>query len=407
MKTNAPRKTGGAFLYPAMDMNTLTKLVKAKAHELGFTLVGVCAPGAMASYDRYLAWLEAGYQADMDYLSRQPQVEKREDPQRILPECESILVLAAPYDKPELIAEAGRGQTAAYASGKDYHDVLPERLQAIVAFIEHQVGGPVPNRYYTDTGPILERELAQRAGLGWIGKNSMLINPQQGSYFLLAEILLGIELVPDAAFEADHCGTCTRCIEACPTDCILPERTLDAARCISYLTIENKGAIAEKLRGAIGDWVFGCDICQQVCPWNERFAPTAGDEAFRANEGSKAAELEAYLELDQPGFAAAFKGQPQKRAKRRGYLRNVAVALGNSGNAESIPALKERLLEDDEILVRAHSAWALGQLGGDEAETALKGRLKLRARKVCVRRSGRRWIGRLSCLCLAPAGPAR
>lgn len=359
-----------------MDMETLTKSVKAKAHELGFSLVGVCAPGEMASYDRYLAWVEAGFQADMGYLSRQPQVEKRQDPRRILPECQSILVLAAPYDKSEIAAESAHGQTAAYAWGKDYHDVFPERLKAIVAFIEEQVGAPVPNRYYTDTGPILERELAQRAGLGWIGKNSMLINPQQGSYLLLAEILLGLELVPDAPFEADHCGSCTRCIEACPTDCILPERTLDASRCISYLTIENRGAIAKELREAIGDWVFGCDICQQVCPWNERFAPPTGDPEFSASETGEAKELEAYLELDQLGFADAFKGRPQKRAKRRGYLRNVGVVLGNSGRAESVPALAQRLMEDDEGLVRAPSAWALGRLGGKEAEAALKGALE-------------------------------
>ena len=363
----------GAFLYPAMDMETLTKSVKARARELGFSLVGVCAPGEMASYDRYLAWVEAGFQADMDSLSQQPQVEKRQDPRRILPECQSILMLAAPYDKPELAAESANAQTAAYAWGKDYHDVFPERLKAIVAFIEEQVGAPVPNRYYTDTGPILERELAQRAGLGWIGKNSMLINPQQGSYVLLAEILLGLELVPDAPFEADHCGSCTRCIEACPTDCILPERTLDAGRCISYLTIENKGAIAEELREAIGDWVFGCDICQQVCPWNERFAPSDGDPEFSASETGEAKELEAYLDLDQPGFADAFKGRPQKRAKRRGYLRNLAVAAGNAGNPKAVPTLVQRLLEDEEVLVRVHSAWALGQLGGIKAQAALKG----------------------------------
>ena len=167
---------------------------------------------------------------------------------------------------------------ASYAHGDDYHDILPARMKELVQFIEEQVGGPVQNRYYTDTGPILERDLAQRAGIGWIGKNTCLINPKQGSYFLLSEILLDLELEPDPPFTTDHCGTCTRCIEACPTDCILPNRTLDARRCISYLTIELKDDIPLELRDKIGDWVFGCDICQQVCPWN-RFA-AEGDPAF-------------------------------------------------------------------------------------------------------------------------------
>ena len=169
-------------------------------------------------------------------------------------------------------------RVASYALGDDYHDIIPPRLKLIVEFIEEQLGHPVPNRYYTDTGPILERDLAQRAGLGWIGKNSMLINPKAGSTFFLAEILLGIELEPDEAIITDHCGTCTRCLTACPTQCILPNRTLDARRCISYLTIELKDDIPEELRPLMKDWIFGCDICQQVCPWNQ-FSSQA-DSAF-------------------------------------------------------------------------------------------------------------------------------
>jgi epoxyqueuosine reductase len=171
-------------------------------------------------------------------------------------------------------------RVASYARGEDYHDVLPARMQELVRFIEEQVGGPVGNRYYTDTGPILERDLAQQAGIGWIGKNTCLIHPKQGSYFFLSEILLDLELEPDPPFTTDHCGTCTRCITACPTQCILPDRTLDATRCISYLTIELKDDIPVELREKVGDWAFGCDVCQMVCPWN-RFAPPKGTRPSR------------------------------------------------------------------------------------------------------------------------------
>jgi epoxyqueuosine reductase len=230
-------------------------------------------------------------------------------------------------------------------------------LQGLVAFIEEQVGQPVPNRYYSDTGPILERNLAQRAGLGWIGKNTCLINPKRGSYFLLAEILLGIELEPDPPFTTDHCGTCTRCIEACPTGCILSDRTIDARRCISYLTIELKGDIPEELRPLLGNWVFGCDVCQMVCPWN-RFATDTIDEAFSPRPDVPRPNLIHELSLSPEAFNRKFKNSPLRRAKRRGYLRNVAVALGNSQDSKAIQAL-ENALEDSESMIREHASWAI------------------------------------------------
>ncbi len=253
-----------------------------------------------------------------------------------------------------------RGRIAAYASGDDYHLVLPARLQAMVEFIESQVGHPVSNRWYTDTGPILERDLAQRAGLGWIGKNTCLINPKQGSYFLLAEIFLDLELEPDAPFETDHCGTCTRCIDACPTDCILPDRTIDAGRCISYLTIELKDRIPTDLRPLLDNWIFGCDICQTVCPWN-RFAAPQGDPAFGASSDSPQPDLARELQLTRADFNRKFKNSPVRRTKRRGYLRNVAVALGNAGTAKDLPALEEAL-NDSEPLVSEHAAWAIERI---------------------------------------------
>ena len=248
----------GLFLKVRMPDKTFTQEIKEKALELGFSMVGVSSAKPMQSFDRYQKWIEAGRHAEMAYLSGEEQIKKRSDPKLILPECKSILALAIPYSKASPgPAEPGTekvGRVAAYAWGDDYHEVLKPRLKEIVDFIERKHGGRIPNRYYTDTGPILERELAQRAGLGWIGKNSMLIHPKAGSYFLLAEILLGIELESDAAFQGDFCGSCTRCIDACPTDCILPDRTLDAGRCLSYLTIELKGPVAIELREDMKDF---------------------------------------------------------------------------------------------------------------------------------------------------------
>lgn len=296
----------------------------------------------------------------------------RADPRLILPECKSILCLGMQYNPPPPTPlPLGEGRIASYAWGDDYHDVLPQRLEKLVRFIEEQLGHPIPNRWYTDTGPILEREFAQRAGLGWIGKNTNLITPGIGSYFFLAEILLGIELIPDPPFKADHCGSCTRCIEACPTNCILPDRTIDANLCISYLTIEHKDPIPIELRPKLGNWIFGCDICQQVCPWNQRFAQSTGDEAFLPRSGLTRVPLSDELALNAQTFNTKFKGSPIKRAKRRGYLRNIAVALGNTGDQDAIPALIQAL-NDNEPLVRGHTAWALGQLGGKQAQHALE-----------------------------------
>jgi epoxyqueuosine reductase len=386
----------------------LTQAVKAEAHRLGFELVGVTTPDPPPHAAVFQRWLEAGRQGQMAYLETERSRQRRSDPRHILPECRSILVLGARYptpapegregeqsfplsspnfgrgrgDKGE-IARAPEGQpgaaltgrVAAYAWGDDYHDLLVERLHLLVEFVQAQVGRPVSNRWYTDTGPVLERDLAQRAGLGWIGKNTCLIHPQMGSYFLLAEILLGLDLEPDQPFSADRCGSCTRCLEACPTACILPDRTLDARRCISYLTIELKGPIPPDLRPQIGDWVFGCDVCQQVCPWNLRFAPAPHQppavEPLAARPGLPLPDLVEELSLSPQAFNRKFKRSPVKRAKRRGYLRNVAVALGNRRVARAVPALVQSLAGDPEPLVRLHAAWALGQIGGETARRAL------------------------------------
>jgi len=354
-----------------MTQAEFAQTLKQKARQLGFTLAGITNPNPPEHFDVFQRWLNANHHGEMAYLAEKTALERRANPQRILPECRSILVLGIPYSNPPHSphfepqnggTQGGpRGQVAAYAWGADYHLVLSERLQALVAFLEELVGHPIPNRFYTDTGPILERDFAMRAGLGWIGKNTCLINPQSGSYFLLAEILLGLDLPPDEPFASDHCGSCTRCIDACPTGCILPDRTIDARRCISYLTIENKAEIPENLRALTGDWVFGCDICQMVCPWNIRFAAETGDPAFAPRPGVANPSLADELALTPQEFNKKFKDSPLKRAKRRGYLRNVAVAAGNSRQKDLLPMLKSAA-SDDEILVREHAEWAIKQL---------------------------------------------
>jgi epoxyqueuosine reductase len=345
----------------------LESKIKQEARRLGFELAGITTADPPPHFPVYERWLAMGRQASMGYLNEQRTRTRRADPKQILPGCQSIIVLGLRYSNPELEneKESGRttGRVAAYAWGIDYHLVIPKKLQALTAFIEAQTGQTIPHRWYTDTGPLLERDLAMRAGLGWIGKNTCLINPQHGSYFLLAEILLAYPMQPDTPFETDHCGTCTRCLDACPTNCILPDRTLDAGRCVSYLTIENKGNIPEELRPSIGNWVFGCDICQMVCPWNRRFAAQEGDPSLAPRTGVPFPDLAAELTLTTQEFNRKFKDSPVTRAKRKGYLRNVAVALGNTGDTEAATALNADKL-DDEPLIREHIKWALDKITG-------------------------------------------
>ncbi|MFN8411978.1 MAG: tRNA epoxyqueuosine(34) reductase QueG [Anaerolineales bacterium] len=331
----------------------LKEKIKSKSKQLGFTLAGITSSEPLTQYNLFEIWLNQGMHGAMGYLAEERSRLRRADPKQILPECKSILVLGIPY-KP--ITQNSEMRIAAYAQGADYHDVLPEKLHQIVSFIEEQLGHPIPNRYYTDTGPVLERELAQRAGLGWVGKNSMLINPQQGSTFFLAEILLGIDLEPDEAFLTDHCGTCTRCMDACPTHCILPNRTLDARRCISYLTIENKEDIPEHLRTQMDNWAFGCDICQQVCPWNRFSQPS-----YPSFESSIPLPTTSDLLLTSVEFNQRFKKSPIKRTKRRGYLRNVATVLGNNGNSKDLPVLHQAK-QDEEPLIKEHVNWAITEI---------------------------------------------
>ena len=349
--------------FDRVQLRDLTEFVKTEALRLGFSRVGITTPDPPPHIEVYESWLNEKRHGEMAYLGTERARRRRADPKEILPECSSILVVALNYLPRE---HNGKG-VAAYAVGEDYHDVLTDRLKRLVSSLEARLGREIKNRYYTDTGPILERELAQRAGLGWIGKNTCLISPEHGSYFFLGEVLLDLPLEPDQPIKTDHCGECTLCIEACPTDCILPDRTLDATRCISYLTIELKGAIPLELRTLTKDWVFGCDICQQVCPWNLRFAEPTVDPAFQSREFLKEPGARDFLRLSREGYQRELSKSPLKRAKRAGLLRNAAVAAANSGDRSFVPDLVRLLAQEEDPLPRTHAAWALGQLGAVEA----------------------------------------
>jgi epoxyqueuosine reductase len=344
-----------------MDKKELTEQIKAEAHRLGFTLTGVTTPNPPDHLDFFHSWLSKGFHASMDWIAAERSLERRSDPRVILPECKSILVLGSPYPAPK--GNLKGGNIASYALNQDYHDVLPEKLKSLVEFLEEKVGRPVPNRWYTDTGPVLEKELAMRAGLGWIGKNTTLINREHGSYFLISEILLGLDLVTDLPITESFCGSCTNCLDTCPTGALREPYTLDANRCISYLTIEHREEIPLELRPQMGDWIFGCDICQVVCPWNKPGAESSTIlEELLPREELANINLMEELGLSQEEFSARFKGSPIKRAKRRGYLRNVAVVLGNLGNPAALPALADAL-EDQEPLVREAAEWAIKVIG--------------------------------------------
>lgn len=355
---------------------TLTQQIQRRAHELGFALVGITPAERSQTLQRYRAWLENGYAGEMDYLERH--LPLKEDPRRLLAEAKSVISLAMNYytlDPPEfLAADPGRGQISRYAWGDDYHEVIRERLRQLVEFIRQRFAETEPDcRICVDTAPILEREYAQKARLGWIGKNTNLINWRSGSWYFLAEVLVNVQLTPTTEPLRGTCGTCTRCIEACPTDAIVAPNVLDSRLCISYLTIELKDSIPAELRPKMGNLIFGCDICQEVCPWNSKATPTT-ESAFYPREGNLVPALLSLVNMTQAEFSSRFKGSPIKRAKRRGFLRNVLVAIGNWGARKALPAL-EIALSDGEPLVRSHAAWAVGQIGGETAAKLLQTRL--------------------------------
>jgi epoxyqueuosine reductase len=337
----------------------LAAAVKERARELGFDLVGITEAQPSAFREEYRDWLERGFAGEMDYLQRN--VERRLDPRELLPGARSIIVVGLNYyteTPPSTVPDSERAVFARYARGDDYHDVMGERLRDLLAFLQERVPG-AESRVYVDAGPVLEREVAQRAGLGWFGKNTMLINTRRGSYFFLGEIVTNVALPSDSPARGS-CGTCRRCIDACPTQAIVAPFLLDARRCISYLTIELKGPIPNELQPAIGEAgnrVFGCDICQEVCPFSRRSVPTS-EAAFQPREITVNSAVDGILEMTEEEFRSKFKGSPVKRAKRRGLLRNAAAALASRDDDEATAAL-EHALNDHEPLVREQAARAL------------------------------------------------
>ena len=334
------------------------RLVEAQAYGLGFDLVGVAALGPVATAPAFERWLDAGRAGEMEYLARG--ADMRRDARLPVPGATHAIVVALDYGGRE-----PSGPVARYARGLDYHDLMVDRLRALQDALGERAGAPVAGRAYVDTGPLLERDLARRAGLGWFGKSTMLIHPRRGSFFFLGALLVAAELEASAPFEDDRCGTCTRCLDACPTGALVGPHELDATRCVSYLTIEAKGAIPEALRPLVGELLYGCDVCQDVCPFNVKFAQELREPAFAAREalaGRDARSLaREILGMTQEEFSAAFRGSPMKRAKLRGLKRNAAVVLGNGGTADDVDVLT-RALDDEEPLVREHAVWALGRL---------------------------------------------
>jgi epoxyqueuosine reductase len=347
----------------------LTDTLRDTAHRLGFSLVGACPAVSPSGLSRLQEWLDRGYAGEMKYLENRQQA--YEHPRHVLYGARSVLMLGMPYRSAEpRKAVAGQGRISRYAWGAgDYHDIIHDKLRQLTDAL-HDLVPTALARGVVDTAPLLEREFAQLAGLGWIGKHTLLINKPEGSYFFLAALLTDQELAYDEQFAAEHCGTCRACLDACPTNAFPEPYVLDATRCISYLTIELRGPVPTDLRPAIGDWLFGCDVCQDVCPWNHR-APESTEPAFQPHANSNPVDLVGLFELDDDAFRRRFRHTPLWRARRRGILRNAAIILGNQMAQHAIPALIHGL-NDSEPLIRGASAWALQQIGGQQAAEALR-----------------------------------
>ncbi len=389
--------------------------LKALALDEGFELAGVCRAEPSEHLEFLEGWVAADYHGEMGYLARPDAIHRRGDPRRTLPEARSLLVVGHNYNQEDPAGvpdDPSRGVIARYARGRDYHRVVKKGLMRVHRRVEETLDREIGGRAYVDTGPLLERELGRKAGLGWFGKNTMLLHPKKGSWFFLGSLLLELELEPDPPFERDHCGTCRACLDACPTGALLGRDAdgapvMDARRCISYLTIEHRGAIPEELRPLIGNRIYGCDICQEVCPFNVRFAEEAAEPGYAArgpgerpvgvsalpgemtvvadvpaetrragpagprgvrnpaHPGTHAPSLMELIRMTRHDWDAFSRGSAIRRAGYAGFRRNVAVAMGNwlagvQGDApvEAVAALREAL-DDDDALVREHASWAL------------------------------------------------
>jgi epoxyqueuosine reductase len=334
----------------------LEAALKAKAAALGFGLAGIAPAAAADTFHLYERWLQQGYAGEMAYLEKFRN--HRRHPDSVLHDCRTVVMLGFEYtSQHNSTLHSHHGRVAKYAQGPDYHDILRLKLNELSDWLATAVPGAV-SRGVVDTAPLLERDFARRAGLGWLGKNTMLISPKHGSYFLLAALLTTVEMRCDVPFEKNHCGTCTACLDACPTAAFPQPGTLDATRCISYLTIEHRSVIPLELREGVGDWLHGCDICQDVCPWNRFAAPNA---AFPHDDALVSLDCRELLTLDDAAFRRRFRGTPLFRDKRRGLLRNACLVLGNAGDAAALEDLKALVNDADRVIADA-AAWAVARI---------------------------------------------
>ena len=340
----------------------LREKIREKGLSLGFDWVGFTGTTENLTHPHYSAWLEQGFAGEMQYLHKH--APQKISSQKVLGNAQTVISVACNYlhddTSTKKYQDSSRGRFSRYSQGNDYHLILKDRLEEFRKWLlgEKLASGFEQTRVYVDTGPLLERELAWRAGLGWFGKHSNLIHAKLGSWLLLAEVLIDSKIPPDQPFSGIDCGSCTRCIEACPTDAIVSDRKVDARRCLSYLTIELKNTIPKQFRSKFQNWIFGCDICQEVCPWNRK-APKTSDSTWKARKGLKDRKLWDWVRLEQEEFSNQFRKSAVKRTKRRGLLRNVVTALSACSHPQALSGLQIGL-KDEEELVRQHSAWGLG-----------------------------------------------
>tara|TARA_R110002111_G_scaffold256979_2_gene324631 strand:+ start:126402 stop:127574 length:1173 start_codon:yes stop_codon:yes gene_type:complete len=356
------------------DPSRQSALIKQLAYDVGFDLAGIAPAVTPEGYHQFLDWLNQGYAGEMSYLERRK--DAYQHPQYVMSSVRSVLMLTLNYRTEEPPSITGtEARVSRYAWGStDYHKVIRKKLKQLSTQIREHFPD-CETRGIVDTAPLLERDFAQLAGLGWIGKNTLLLNKTEGSWFFLAGLLLSDELVYDEPHQSSHCGTCTRCLDACPTDAFVEAGTLDARKCISYLTIELRDQpIPRELRPGMQDWIFGCDVCQDVCPWNSK-APVSRELSFQPVESFSPVDAIELLTLDEAAFQKRFQSTPMSRARRAGLLRNAAIVLGNQGDHAAVPVLLQAIC-DSEPLIRGAAAWALGNLGGTEAAvTGLEQRL--------------------------------
>jgi epoxyqueuosine reductase len=352
-------------------MDEISDLIQVKSNELGLSLIGITDPSEPAGYTLFKNWIAQKHYGTMNYLDTQRSRELRENPYLLMPKCKSIIVVGFPYPPGNSSNNVFYGKIAYFARHPDYHSVIRDKLNILLNYIKGIYQIEVNGTIFCDSVPLLEKELAHRAGLGWIGKNSLLISPQYGSFFNLGELFLNIELPHSPLINNDLCGDCHKCVEACPTQCIQSDRTINAGKCISYLTIEHKGKIDPVLLSKMNSWIFGCDICQVVCPWNKKMI----QESQNAISEYTLFQGKLWIqEFTDEQFFLKFGNSPINRIKRSGFLRNYAIALGNSSSNDAIPDLII-LINDDDPFVRIYSAWALGKIKSAQSRNILEKRI--------------------------------